>query len=54
MPLTKGAEFLCMLKVHKREIFITELFTLRDPIWVGDLAITEYEVKIIPRLLSMR
>jgi hypothetical protein len=25
------------LKVSKREIFITELFTLSDPIWVGDL-----------------
>ncbi len=26
-----------MLKVPKREIFVTELFILRDPIWVGDL-----------------
>jgi hypothetical protein len=25
------------LKVPKREIFVTELFTLSDPIWVGDL-----------------
>jgi hypothetical protein len=23
--------------VPKREIFVTELFTLSDPIWVGDL-----------------
>jgi hypothetical protein len=64
------------LKVPKREIFVTELSTLSDPIWVGDLrnepknpfdvncwvdiprfaflAMTEYAVKIIPRLLSMR
>jgi hypothetical protein len=26
-----------ILKVPKREIFMTELFILRDPIWVGDL-----------------
>jgi hypothetical protein len=26
-----------MLKVPKREIFVTELFTLSDPIWIGDL-----------------
>jgi hypothetical protein len=25
------------LKVPKREIFVTELFILSDPIWVGDL-----------------
>ncbi len=25
------------LKVPKREIFVTELFMLSDPIWVGDL-----------------
>jgi hypothetical protein len=25
------------LKVPKREIFVTELFLLSDPIWVGDL-----------------
>jgi hypothetical protein len=25
------------LKVPKRKIFETELFILRDPIWVGDL-----------------
>jgi hypothetical protein len=27
----------CILKVPKREIFVTELFILSDPIWVGDL-----------------
>ena len=27
-----------MLKVPKREIFVTELFTLSDPIWIGDLS----------------
>jgi hypothetical protein len=26
-----------VLKVPKREIFVTELFILSDPIWVGDL-----------------
>jgi hypothetical protein len=26
-----------ILKVPKREIFVTELFILSDPIWVGDL-----------------
>ncbi len=26
-----------ILKVPKREIFVTELFTLRDPIWIGDM-----------------
>jgi hypothetical protein len=26
-----------ILKVPKREIFVIELFTLSDPIWVGDL-----------------
>jgi hypothetical protein len=25
------------LKLPKREIFVTELFILSDPIWVGDL-----------------
>jgi hypothetical protein len=25
------------LKVPKREIFVTELYTLSEPIWVGDL-----------------
>ena len=25
------------LKVPKREIFVTELCTLSDPIWIGDL-----------------
>jgi hypothetical protein len=25
------------LKVPKREIFVTELFTLSDPVWIGDL-----------------
>jgi hypothetical protein len=25
------------LKVPKREIFLTELFILSDPIWIGDL-----------------
>ncbi len=25
------------LKVPKREIFVTELFTLSDPNWIGDL-----------------
>ena len=29
--------FKAYLIVHKREIFVTELFTLSDPIWVGDL-----------------
>jgi hypothetical protein len=27
------------LKVPKREIFVTELITLSDPIWIGDLRI---------------
>ncbi len=27
------------LKVPKREIFVTELFTMSDPIWIGDLRI---------------
>jgi hypothetical protein len=26
-----------MLKVPKREKFVTELFTLSDPIWKGDM-----------------
>jgi hypothetical protein len=26
-----------LLKVPKREIFVTELFILSDPIWIGDL-----------------
>jgi hypothetical protein len=25
------------LKVPKREKFVTELFTLSDPIWIGDM-----------------
>jgi hypothetical protein len=25
------------LKVPKREIFVTELFTLSDSIWIGDM-----------------
>jgi hypothetical protein len=25
------------LKVPKREIFVTELFTQSDPIWIGDM-----------------
>jgi hypothetical protein len=33
-----AAWFSCdSLKVPKREIFVTELFILSDPIWVGDL-----------------
>jgi hypothetical protein len=28
---------LLKLKVPKREIFMTELFTLSDPIWIGDM-----------------
>jgi hypothetical protein len=32
-----GNRFLGSLKVPKREIFVTELFILSDPIWVGDL-----------------
>jgi hypothetical protein len=26
-----------LLKVPKREMFVTELFTLSNPIWIGDL-----------------
>jgi hypothetical protein len=26
-----------VLKVPKREIFVTELFTRSDPIWIGDM-----------------
>ncbi len=26
-----------VVKVPKREIFVTELFILSDPMWVGDL-----------------
>ncbi len=26
-----------ILKVPKREIFVTELFTRSDPIWIGDM-----------------
>jgi hypothetical protein len=29
--------YLHSLKMPKREIFVTELFTLSDPTWVGDL-----------------
>ncbi len=44
-----------LLKVPKREIFVTELFILSDPIWVGDLRTepikpstpTEWALKII-------
>jgi hypothetical protein len=28
---------LSTLKVRKREIFVPELYTLSEPIWVGDL-----------------
>jgi hypothetical protein len=28
-----------VLMVPKREIFVTELFTLSDPIWIGDIRI---------------
>ena len=31
------AIFLKFLKVPKREIFVTELFILSEPIWVGNL-----------------
>jgi hypothetical protein len=31
------SKILFALKVPKREIFVTELFVLSDPIWVGDL-----------------
>ncbi len=31
--------YLLKLKVPKREIFVTELFILSDPIWIGDLRI---------------
>jgi hypothetical protein len=36
---SKKFDFYCnhLLKVPKREIFETELSTLSDPIWVGDL-----------------
>ena len=30
-------EFVNLLKVPKREIFVTELIILSHPIWVGDL-----------------
>jgi hypothetical protein len=35
--LTSVGSVLYPLKVPKREIFVTELFILSDPIWVGDL-----------------
>jgi hypothetical protein len=34
-----GNRFLGSLKVPKREIFVTELFTLSDPICIADLRI---------------
>jgi hypothetical protein len=34
---TFSTESESFLKVPKREIFVTELFILSDPIWVGDL-----------------
>jgi hypothetical protein len=36
-PYGVDKAYLCSLKVPKREIFVTELFILSDPIWVGDL-----------------
>ncbi len=36
--LKKAAQvFSWHLKMSKREIFVTELFTLSDPIWIGDM-----------------
>jgi hypothetical protein len=32
-----GWLLLLLLKVPKREIFVTELFTRSDPIWIGDM-----------------
>jgi hypothetical protein len=39
------------LKVPKREIFVTELFTLSDPIWIGDMRIEpkNYLCKVLGR-----
>jgi hypothetical protein len=34
---TLWEEVSILLKVPKREIFVTELFVLSDSIWVGDL-----------------
>ncbi len=28
-----------VFKVPKRDIFVSELFTLSDPLWIGDLRI---------------
>jgi hypothetical protein len=36
-PFYTGGLGIVVLKVPKREIFVTELFTLSDPIWVCDL-----------------
>ncbi len=35
--LKKNSLVLGGLKVPKREIFVTELFTLSDPIWISDM-----------------
>jgi hypothetical protein len=38
--LTLASIFICefiLVGARKREIFVTELYTPRDPIWVGDL-----------------
>jgi hypothetical protein len=37
--LTGCRHYAMTLKVPKREIFVTELFTLSDPIWIGDMRI---------------
>ena len=37
VSMVSVAEIFFYLKVPKREIFVTELFILSDPIWVGDL-----------------
>jgi hypothetical protein len=36
-PLEMAVKNIACLKVPRREIFVTELFILSDPIWVGDL-----------------
>ncbi len=33
----KNSKNINTLKVHKREIFVTELIILSDPLWIGDL-----------------
>ncbi len=33
--------WIILLKVPKREIFVTELFKLSDPIWKGDMRIEQ-------------